>query len=169
MFERAHEVSPRDSLVRMALGRAYLLGQRPDLALPHLQAGLSGFDGAPLRSLLGNAYALVGQDQLAEEMFRTGTRWFPGGYPPLYVSYGRFLAARGRDAEAARELGRALAIDPKLAEAHYLLGHLRAGSGDPAGAVMALRRFLEFAPPGDPREEPTKAFLRRLEGRGPPD
>ena len=167
-LERAHEVSPRDSQVRVVLGRAYLLTGRPDLALPHLQAGLHGFDAAPLRTLLGNAYALAGQDQLAEEMYKTGVTWFPGGHPPLYLSYARFLAARGRMGEAGRELLRVLAIDPKLAEAHYLLGQVRAGSDDPAGAAVALRRFLDLAQPSDPRVEPARALLRRLEGAAPP-
>lgn len=163
-LERAHEVSPRDSQVRAVLGRAYLLTGRPDLALPHLQAGLHGFDGAPLRTLLGNTHALLGQDQLAGEMFRVGVSWFPGGYPPLYTSYARFLAAHDRPGQAALELLRALTIDPNLAEAYYLLGHLRASGGDPAGAAVALRRFLDLTAPGDPRVEPARNLLRGLEG-----
>jgi len=167
-LERAHQVSPRDSQVRLALGRAYGLNGRPDLALSHLRAGLHGFDGAPLRTLLGNAHALLGQDQMAEEMFRVGVTWFPGGYAPLHTSYARFLAARDRPGEAARELSRALATDPNLAEAHYLLSYLRAGSGDQAGAAAALRRFLDLATPGDPRLGAVRTLLRSLEGHAVP-
>ncbi len=165
-LERAHEVSPRDSQVRVALGRAYLASGRPDLALEHLQAGLHGFDSAPLRTLLGNAFLQVGQKDAAQEMFRVGVAWFPG-YAPLHLSYGRLLAARGDEAEASRELARAVALDPTLADPHYLLGKLRAAGGDAAGAAAALRRFLELARPGDPRGGGAEALLRGLGGVQP--
>jgi len=105
---------------------------------------------------------------MAEEMFRVGVTWFPGGYAPLHTSYARFLAARDRPGEAARELSRALATDPNLAEAHYLLSYLRAGSGDQAGAAAALRRFLDLATPGDPRLGAVRTLLRSLEGHAVP-
>ena len=165
-FQRAHEVSPRDSEVRVGLGQAYLSAGQPALALPHLQAGLRGFDSAPLRTLLGHTYWALGQVEKAEETFRFGVAAFPG-HPPLHLAYGTFLARLGRDAEASRELGRALAADPKLAGAHYWLGMVRARSGDGAGAAEGLRRFLELAPSGDPRVEAAAALLRQVEGSGP--
>ncbi len=160
-LERAHEVSPRDSQVRATLGQAYMAAARPDLALPHLEAGLRGFDASPLRATLGHAYLAVGNAAAAEETFHTGVSFFPG-YGPLHLAYGAFLAGRGRDAEASRELARALASDPELVDAHYLLGVLRARAGDRAGAAAALGRFLELARPGDARVPAAIATLREL-------
>ncbi len=164
-LERAHEVSPRDSQVRATLGRAYLAEGRPDLALPHLEAGLRGFDSSPLRTMLGRGYLAAGQAAQAEETLRVGVALFPG-YAPLHLSYGTVLAARGRDAEASRELARALARDPELADAHYLLGMLRARGGDRTGAAEALAHFLDLARPRDPRAPAAGAALREV-GEGP--
>lgn len=158
-LEWAHEVSPLDSQVRATLGRAHLAAGRPDRALPHLEAGLRGFDASPLRTALGQAYLAAGREAAAEATFRAGASAFPG-YAPLHLSYGALLAGRGRDAEASRELARALARDPGLADAHYLLGMLRARAGDRAGAAAALGRFLELARPGDPRVPAATATLR---------
>ena len=161
-LERAHQVSPRDSEIQVGLGRAYLAVGRPVLALPHLQAGLHGFDSAPLRSLLGRIYAALGQAREAEEMFRVGVSTFPGN-PPLHLAYAAFLASRGRDTEASRELARALARDPGLTDAHYLLARVRDRAGDRAGAAAALKRFLALARPGDPRVPAAAEQLRALE------
>jgi tetratricopeptide (TPR) repeat protein len=164
-FERAREVSPRDSGVLASLGRAYLAAGRPDLALPELRAGLHGFDSAPLRTLLARAHLGVGQVEAAEETFHAGVSSFPG-YPPLHLAYGAFLAARGRDADASRELARAVERDPKLADAHYLLAMVRSHQGDAAGAGQAASRFLEFARPGDPRRDAAARLLRPSGDRG---
>jgi O-antigen ligase/Tfp pilus assembly protein PilF len=165
-LERAHEVCPRDSQVRLALGEADLAAGRPDLALPYLEAGLRGFDASPLRAALGRAYLAVGQEAAAEETFRIGVASFPG-YAPLHLAYGAFLVGRGRDAEASRELSRALDRDPKLANAHYLLGIVRSRQGDASGADEALRRFLALARPGDPGTEAAATLLRELGGPRP--
>jgi tetratricopeptide (TPR) repeat protein len=165
-FERAREACPRDSDVRATLGRAYLAAGHPDLALPHLAAGLRGFDSSPLRLALGRAYLALGQVEAAEGAFRAGVTSFPG-YAPLHLSYAGVLAGEGRDAEASQHLARALAGDPKLADAHYLLGTLRAREGDHAAAAAALRRFLELARPGDPRIPSAMARLAEQEGAPP--
>jgi len=162
-LERAREVCPRDSDVRATLGRAYLAAGHPDLALPHLAAGLRGYDSSPLRLALGRAYLALGQVGAAEGTFRAGVTAFPG-YAPLHLGYAGVLAGEGRDTEASRQLARALARDPTLADAHFLLGTLRAREGDPAGAAAALRRFLELARPGDPRIPAAEARLGELEG-----
>lgn len=166
-IERAHQVGPRDSEIRAALGQAYLTGGRPDLALPHLEAALAGFDSARLRTLLGRAHLALGRAAEAEEAFRRGVAWFPGAYAPLYLSYGAFLAGRGRDAEAARELARALAVDPNLPDTYYVLGTVRARGGDTAGATDVFRHFLRLARLGDPRAEIAAAHIRRAEGSPP--
>lgn len=166
-LERAHQVSPRDSQTHTMLGQAYLATGRADLALPHLRAGLAGFDSAPLRMLLGRAHLALGQAQAGEEILRVGVAWFPGGYAPLHLTYGAFLARLGRDAEASRELARAIALDQNVPDTYYLLGTLRARNGDPTGASKAFHRFLERARPGDPRAEVAAAHIRQTEGPSP--
>lgn len=66
---------------------------------------------------------------------------------------GVLLWAAGRDAEASRELRRALYLDPSLAVAHLALGAVLDRSGDAQGARRAFRNALSIArdgPPGGP-------------------
>lgn len=58
---------------------------------------------------------------------------------------GVLLWAAGRDAEAARELRRALYLDPSLAAVHFVLGSVLDRSGDMEGARRAFRNALSIA------------------------
>src|SRR5207253_1676985 len=49
-------------------------------------------------------------------------------------------------AEAAACFGRALALDPDFADAHYNLGQARRALGDLAGAAESLRRAADLGP-----------------------
>ncbi|MBI4504506.1 MAG: tetratricopeptide repeat protein, partial [Chloroflexi bacterium] len=59
---------------------------------------------------------------------------------------GRAHAEAGHWDAAARELSRAVNLDPLLAAAHYLLGYVALQRGEPAQAVAALRQAVELAP-----------------------
>jgi tetratricopeptide (TPR) repeat protein len=63
---------------------------------------------------------------------------------PTYASLGVALADAGRRDEGIVELERAVALSPRFAEAHLALGHLRAESGDFAGAGTAYARAVEL-------------------------
>lgn len=68
--------------------------------------------------------------------------------PSASVLYrlGTLLAKRGQGARARQAFEAALALDPKLAEAHNDLGTLLAQDGDLAGAVARFRQALAATP-----------------------
>ncbi len=65
---------------------------------------------------------------------------------------GVLLWAAGRDADATRELRRAIYVDPTLATAHFVLGSVLDRSGDAEGARRAFRNALSLAAARPPHE-----------------
>ncbi len=62
------------------------------------------------------------------------------------VDAGVDLSNRSRFAEAAEKFAQALALDPSLAEAHYLLGLIRQQGGRQEQALQSFRAALKFHP-----------------------
>lgn len=62
------------------------------------------------------------------------------------VDAGVELSNRGRFAEAAEKFAQALAIDPSLAEAHYLMGLIRQQGGRQEQALQSFRAALKIHP-----------------------
>jgi len=71
-------------------------------------------------------------------------------YAPLHNDIGRVQLKLGQKQEALESLRRAIAIDPRLSEPHYLLSNLYRDLGDQAGADRELATFaaLETIPEG---------------------
>jgi len=70
----------------------------------------------------------------------------PSAQAPALVEAGIELSHQGRFNEAAEKFVRALAMDPKLAEAHYLLGLVRQTQGRAAAALQSFRSALDANP-----------------------
>lgn len=62
------------------------------------------------------------------------------------VDAGVDLSNRGRFAEAAEKFTQALALDPSLAEAHYLMGLIRQQGGRQQQALQSFRAALKIHP-----------------------
>jgi tetratricopeptide (TPR) repeat protein len=71
-------------------------------------------------------------------------------YAPLYNDIGRVQLKLGRRQEALASLRRAVELDARLSEPHYLLSNLYRDMGDQAGADRELAAFaaLETIPEG---------------------
>jgi tetratricopeptide (TPR) repeat protein len=130
-----------------------------DLALRRLH----GADGA--RALRAEALTLLGRAQWEQGSFRPAlaaleeaTRLAPHAAPGFY-NLALVDQELRRDEAAGRALEAALVADPKLAEAHYALGRLRARAGD-ARAAESLRTYLALAPTGAFADE-ARALLAR--------
>ena len=71
-------------------------------------------------------------------------------HAPIYSEIGQLLMRLGRPDEAFEALTRAIGLDPKLSDPHYLLAGLYRERGDPQAAERELTTFaaLESIPEG---------------------
>lgn len=72
--------------------------------------------------------------------------WLAFQTAEAYLDRGVGLLQQGRFAEAAAELTQALGKNPKLAEAHYLMGMIRQERGDRELALASFRAALKMEP-----------------------
>jgi predicted O-linked N-acetylglucosamine transferase (SPINDLY family) len=70
----------------------------------------------------------------------------PGADAPALLSAGEAAYHAGEHARAGEQFARVLQIDPRNAQAHYMLGALALQAGDTQGCVTAVRRAIELAP-----------------------
>lgn len=104
---------------------------------------------------LAYASALMEAGEAVEALrtFDVAARLEPSSpLPKAYAGWLVFLA--GLTDEALARIDSAIAVDPNYADARFFRGMvLLRGRNDPAGALVELRRFLELAPPGAPRDQ----------------
>ena len=79
-------------------------------------------------------------------MLSAVTLWIAFQTAEAYLDNGVGLLQKGRFAEAAAELTRAIEKNPKLAEAHYLMGLIRQERGDRELAIASFRAALKIEP-----------------------
>ena len=120
------------------------------------------------QSLLGLASAQVDDGRIdeAEATFERIISYFPND-PNLYLQYGRMLltyrGANGSKIEnrAVALLGKAISLDPALAEAHYLLGNLDLTKGETGRALPELELAVKLDPkPSGAHYALARAYLR---------
>ena len=83
----------------------------------------------------------------------------PAQRASAFLDAGIELSNRGRFQEAAEKFVQALALDPGLAEAHYLLGLVRQQDGRADAALQSFRAALKI----NPRYAPSQARVCELE------
>jgi serine/threonine protein kinase/tetratricopeptide (TPR) repeat protein/TolB-like protein len=93
-------------------------------------------------SVLGGAYARLGQNDKSLEAFRRGVEALPNS-GPLHNFYGYSLMAEGRYAEALRELETYARLKPEEANPHDSLGEAYLITGQPEKALDRYARALE--------------------------
>jgi predicted TPR repeat methyltransferase len=69
-----------------------------------------------------------------------------GATPQDWLMYGRLSADMGDIATATAALGKAIELNPDLAEAQYALGKLLAATGNPAAALGWLEKAAQWQP-----------------------
>ena len=100
---------------------------------------------------LANLYGVLRQLEKARHCYEAALSQEPLS-AEAHLFYGVHLLSCGGGEEAARELSRALFLDPDLALAHYYLGRCREAQRDLERARLSYRNVLE-------------AYRRRPEGR----
>ncbi len=83
-----------------------------------------------------------------------------GDATSLYNS-GAILMNQGKIAEAKAAFQKAVALDPKMASAHYQLAMTLINEGNVKEAIKSLEQYLSIAPTG-PNAETAKAMLTEL-------
>jgi tetratricopeptide (TPR) repeat protein len=100
---------------------------------------------ARAHALLGAAYHANGLWLPAAESFAQAAELDPN--EPLWPYYGaRGLLLLSRAAEARDRIQRAIDIDSRFAQAHYVLGWMQLDEGDLAGARASFQRARELEP-----------------------
>ena len=84
-----------------------------------------------------------------------------GPRPEIAYNEGVNLFNAGKNKEAKAEVEKALSIDPKFADAYYLLGLVEIGDGKMGPAKQAFQKYLELAPNGKKAGE-VKGILKEL-------
>ena len=171
---KAVQVAPHSYKAYRFLGIAqYKLGELK--AAEKTYAHAVALNPKDRESLLGLASAQVddGRIEEAEATFEKVINYFPND-PNLYLQYGRMLltyrGANGSKIElrAVDLLNKAIALDPSLAEAHYLLGNLALTKGQTEKALPELELAVKLDPkPSSAHYALARAYLRlgrRAEG-----
>jgi tetratricopeptide (TPR) repeat protein len=88
------------------------------------------------------------------------------GAPHVMYTYGAMLAQLGRLDEAAAQLERVMQAAPHWADPYFVMGAVRDGQGNLAGARTAYEGFLARAATGNRRRAVAEGRVRDLEGAG---
>ena len=157
---RALALDPKEPLTRLNLGRIYLNMERPDLALPHLQAAV------PLlpADLATQARALLDQANQPDMWLRLTDHWLNQGDPTdaaqalveaerrgadvIEVAVGRcsILTAQARLTEAAAACQAVIDRAPGEARAYNNLGVIAQRQGDVTAARELFQRAIDLQP-----------------------
>jgi len=87
-------------------------------------------------------------DKAAEQKYNTLLETLQGPNPDLIYNKGVEAFNAGKTKEAKAHLTKALEVDPKYAEAHYLLAMVEFGENNLKGTKHNLQKYLELAPAG---------------------
>lgn len=162
VFQQAIDVNARDPELHLALGRALLLSGNAQEAIRHFSFAEKGFNSPRLRQDLAGCYATVGRLDQAEREYVNGIATYPG-HAGLHAGYGAFLARTGRYDDAITNLLRARDLAPRYPDTYHYMGHLLYARHQPGQAIAALKTFLEYASPGDPRRSIDSQLLDALQ------
>jgi hypothetical protein len=87
-------------------------------------------------------------DKAAEQKYAAQLEALQGPNPDLIYNKGVEAFNAGKTKEAKAQLAKALEVDPKYAEAHYLLAMVEFGENNLKGTKQHLLKYLELAPAG---------------------
>jgi chemotaxis protein methyltransferase CheR len=126
-----------------------------------------GRDDLPARLTLAHLQGLLREPEAAARSYRRALQAEPLS-AEAHLCYGLHLYAAGYLGEAARELSRALFLDPDAALAHYFLGRCREADGDRERACLSYRNAAatpERSPAG--LAQPLRGVYPDLPADGP--
>lgn len=141
-FERAGRFGLSPAQTAASVASSWLAERNPQQALTVL-GDLSGVDVAARRLLVG-AQAHIQLDQLDQAEALLERVDIAAGGAVLALRRAEIAQRRGSNAEAMREIERALSLDEKLADAWMLKASLQFAAGDPSPAMDSYYRVVEL-------------------------
>jgi tetratricopeptide (TPR) repeat protein len=146
-YAKALELEPDNAAAHINLGNTLRVGGRLDDAIAHYVKALElEPDNAGAHLNLGNVLQYRGQ---LEDAIAHYTKALPknGENAALYYNLGgAILGARGNLDDAAACFSRALSLEPRYAEAHFLMGNIFSAQGKLDDAVACYQRALSLMP-----------------------
>jgi tetratricopeptide (TPR) repeat protein len=143
-FSAAARDFPRSARVHVGLGSAYYLAEQYEQAASAL---LNAFELDPalpvLYRLLGRVHETAGNHQ---ERIQRAVGQYIGRQMLISANHAETVNAL----QVKQYLEKALALNPRLADAHLQLGILAQRNGDFQGAIESFRRAVEYAPESAP-------------------
>ena len=130
----------------LLLGQTLFLQTKYAEAIPWLEKATSG--AAPAAEpayMLGNAYMLTRQPDKAVQAFARLFR-VDANSAAAHLTTARMMMQHDMDEEAARQAKLALELDPRIPEAHFLLGEAAILHADIDGAIAELNQEIAINP-----------------------
>ena len=146
-FQKALKENPDDGEATQLMGICLYLAGRPGEAIPYLEKVLSWYPRANVDAsyILGVAYI---QNKQYEEARRSFARMFgfSGDSAASYLFCGRILLRLEFTSVTEEYALKAIALDPKLPMAHYLLGELYLYQSKTDQAITQFEQELALNP-----------------------
>lgn len=178
-FNRAAEADPSQFAVWAQLGRAYSLAEQPEQGIEAYQKAIAlKPEEAGTYNNLGQLYVKLGRMEEARKAFETAAQINPAQAGQFYYNLGVTFYNGGDLLAAVEPLRKATEIDPKRADAFYLLGVCLFGTaesqiqGDVVKMVLkpgtreAFEQYLALEPNGHFAND-AKAMLEAIELTAP--
>lgn len=138
--------SPRYGELALLLGQAYYLAAKNAEAIPWLEKALAaGVKNTEAVYMLGNAAIQNREPDRARKAFAS-MFGYPSDSAAAHLLTGQMMVRQEFEEFAEKELRQALTLDPKIPEAHYLLGILATFHSDIDTAVTELKQELAINP-----------------------
>lgn len=123
-------------------------GEKKEVAEPYLLKALerNPKDERVIAALIETSKAKA--DKAAEQKYTAMLEAIQGPNPDLIYNKGVEAFNAGKSKEAKTQLLKALEVDPKYAEAHYLLAMVAFGENNLHATKQHLEKYIELAPNG---------------------
>ena len=141
----APEIVKVERVLGLCIARA---GEKKEEAEPYLLKALerNPKDERVVMGLIETSKAKA--DKAAEQKYTAMLESLQGPNPDLIYNKGVEAFNNGQTKESKAFLLKALAVDPKYAEAHFLLAMVEFGDNNLHGTKQHLQKYLELAPAG---------------------
>jgi tetratricopeptide (TPR) repeat protein len=128
------------------LGQSLFLESKYTDAIPWLEKAIAGSSPLPEAAyMLGNACILTQQSDRAVKAFAHLFQVSPDS-AAAHLTTARMMMHKDLDTEAAKQARLALEIDPRIPEAHFLLGEVAIYHADFDGAIVELKKEVALNP-----------------------
>lgn len=128
------------------LGRCLYLSGRPQEAIPWLEKSrVASGHSVDVLYMLGNAYLQAGNPGLARGAFAE-LFGVPSGSAGSHLLNAQMMVRLELEDQADKELNRALQLDPRIPQAHFLKGELAIYRGQIDEAIEELRKEIAINP-----------------------